>query len=151
MNKIKKSKEIEFIKAIKNLDNKDHCIKLFDKIGKHIKVLSDDNEKCINDLKIHIQCFFQEALKLNTVSFLFGTGSSIPIGAESIVGIPPYIESQIEKKGLKKTHKRIIKCFKNNKNFENYFGELIKLKSIYERFYMNSDTRIVKLDRKSVV
>ena len=56
-----------------------------------------ENEKIDKDKKSKIKLFFKKYLLLDNVNFLFGTGSSIHLGAESIQGIPKQISEKIEK------------------------------------------------------
>ena len=55
------------------------------------------NEKIDKDKKSKIKLFLKKYLLLDNVNFLFGTGSSIHLGAESIQGIPKQISEKIEK------------------------------------------------------
>ena len=56
-----------------------------------------ENEKIDKDKKSKIKLFFKKYLLLDNVNFLFGTGSSIHLGAESIQEIPKQISEKIEK------------------------------------------------------
>ena len=56
-----------------------------------------ENEKIDKDKKSKIKLFLKKYLLLDNVNFLFGTGSSIHLGAESIQGIPKQISEKIEK------------------------------------------------------
>ena len=142
----------EFISAYKDSDEEKHLLKLFDKTGEEIIEPTDnDDNKWFDELKLRIKCFFQEALKLDTVSFLFGTGSSMPLGAESICKIPAVICSIIKKKGLENIHKRIKSCHKeaNNEdmNLEEYLGNLVRLKNVINKF--GSTKGIIKFHEDS--
>jgi len=116
---------------------------LFDKKGHEIIEITEDNtEKAFKDLKLYISCFFQEALKLNTVSFLFGTGSSKPLGADAIYEIPSSICSKIRDEKLQNFCAELIKsygktCDKKSGckvNLEKFLGDLIRLKVTAESF-----------------
>lgn len=125
----------EFAESYKNNTNEKHFIKLFDKQGKQIiEPGYDEEDKYLDDLKLQINCFFQEALKLNTVSFLFGTGSSIPLGAVSISKIPEEIISAIKKEKLEETHRRFYDCYKDTVGLEKYLGDLIRLSAVFKIF-----------------
>jgi len=158
--------EDEFIEAYKKDEEKEHFIKLFDKKGSEILKPEKENNVWIRDLKLHINCFFREALKLNTISFLFGTGSSIPLGAESIASIPESIISCIEKAKLKETHDALLLSYntrgnsksiptaestseteKNNQivDLETYLSDLFRLLNVYRRYSTNKvGTQIFK-------
>ena len=56
-----------------------------------------ETEKIDKDKKSKIKLFLKKYLLLDNVNFLFGTGSSIHLGAESIQGIPKQISEKIEK------------------------------------------------------
>ena len=56
-----------------------------------------ENEKLDKDKKSKIKLFLKKYLLLDNVNFLFGTGSSIHLGAESIQEIPKQISDKIEK------------------------------------------------------
>lgn len=145
----------KFIESYKNLDFKSdakvnskeipHFLKLFNKRGQEIEaIVEEDDNKTFDNLKLHINCFFQEALKLNTVSFLFGTGSSIPLGAGSIYNMPPTICERIKKeKTLQKICEKLVNCYKSKScdkksgcgvNLEKFLGDLIRLENIIENF-----------------
>jgi len=132
-----KTYENEFVEAYKKDSFEDHFIKLFDKKGKEILNPEGNNDKWMGDIKLHINCFLQEALKLNTVSFLFGTGSSIPLGTESIVGVPQSIISCIETAGLKETHEQLVSLYNNQVNLETYLSDLFKFSNVYKKYSSN--------------
>lgn len=56
-----------------------------------------ENKKIDNKDKSKIKLFLKKYLLLDNVNFLFGTGSSIHLGAESIQEIPKQISEKIEK------------------------------------------------------
>lgn len=56
-----------------------------------------ENKKIDNKDKSKIKLFLKKYLLLDNVNFLFGTGSSIHLGAESIQEIPKQISKKIEK------------------------------------------------------
>lgn len=56
-----------------------------------------ENKKIDNKDKSKIKIFLKKYLLLDNVNFLFGTGSSIHLGAESIQEIPKQISEKIEK------------------------------------------------------
>jgi len=138
--------EKEFIKALQSPDIEKHFLKLFDKVGQEIVQFSGDDEKSLEELKelkLRITCFFQEALKLDTVSFLFGTGSSRPLGAESIYEIPLSICKKIQENKAKDICEKLVSCISDNKcdseagckiNLEKFLGDLIRLKNVEECF-----------------
>ena len=56
-----------------------------------------ENKRIDNKDKSKIKLFLKKYLLLDNVNFLFGTGSSIHLGAESIQEIPKQISEKIEK------------------------------------------------------
>ena len=71
-----------------------------------------ENKKIDNKDKGKIKLFLKKYLLLDNVNFLFGTGSSIHLGAESIQEIP----------------KQIIKKIQENKDIKELFENLKKKK-----------------------
>jgi len=135
----------EFIAECKEPKTNEHFLKLFDKKAQEIVEITEDEDsaKLLKDLKLYISCFFQEALKLNTVSFLFGTGSSKPLGADSIYEIPSSICAKIQDEKLGDLCGGLIKSYKDKAcdkksgckvNLEKFLGDLLRLKATAETF-----------------
>ncbi|HOT72893.1 MAG TPA: SIR2 family protein [Anaerohalosphaeraceae bacterium] len=135
--------EKDFINTLKSSDGQNkHFLKLFDKTGQefvHFTGVGEEDKKSLEELKLRITCFFQEALKLDTVSFLFGTGSSKPLGAESINEIPSSICQKIQQGGVKNACKMVVDSISDNKcdtnagckiNLEKLLGDLIRLNNV---------------------
>lgn len=59
--------------------------------------IKSEKESISKENKSKIKLFFKKYLLLDNVNFLFGTGSSIHLGAESIQEIPKQISDKIEK------------------------------------------------------
>jgi hypothetical protein len=116
--------------TLENGLDKGNFIKLFDKVGCQILKPGDD-ERWLNDLRLHVNCYFQEALRLDTVSFLFGTGSSIPLGARSISRVPEEAVRRIEDAKLTAIHNALYAaCNKapgGAAGLEAYLGSLLTL------------------------
>jgi len=130
----------EFMKSYKDSCFDNHILKLFDKTGKEI-IEHDEDGKWLEDLLLRLKCFFQEILKLDTISFLFGTGSSIPLGSVSIYKIPEEITNEIQDKGLKDIHEQLF-SISGDISLEEYLGNLIKFRTVANKF--NS---IIKFDK----
>ncbi len=130
-----KDEFIQCYKKDKTTSDDEHFVKLFNKTGKEI-VAPNNDEKWLNDFKLFVASFFQEALKLDTVSFLFGTGSSVPLGAQPILKIPEPLLKQISDDGLKETHEKVFACYSDSVNlsFETYLGDLVRLENTYRQF-----------------
>jgi len=133
----------EFICAYKDSNIEKHFIKLFDKIGTDIITEDDNEEQLLNNLELRINSFFQEILKLNTVSFLFGTGASIPLGAVSIYKIPQSICLKIQENDLSDICKTLVNSYSDKEcnkkagceiNLEKFLGDLIRLNDIVNNF-----------------
>lgn len=103
-------------------------IKLFDKVGQDI-LKPEEGDRWLSDLRLQVNCFFQEALRLDTVSFLFGTGASIPLGAKSIRTVPEEALKKLAQKGLKPLHDTLHATCKVKlgvePNLEEYLGDLL--------------------------
>ena len=69
------------------------------------------NEKLDKDKKSKIKLFLKKYLLLDNVNFLFGTGSSIHLGAESIQAIPKQVSEKIEKNDDVKNLFKKLKVF----------------------------------------
>ena len=132
-----------FIQSIKDNQNDEHFLKLFDKTGQDVLKLEGDNDEWLRELKLRISCFFQEALKLNTVSFLFGTGTSMPLGSERIYEMPKSICEDIKNKKLDKVCSKLVSCYKNRKcdknagckiNLERFLGDIVHLSRTQKLF-----------------
>ncbi|MCL5772680.1 MAG: SIR2 family protein [Actinobacteria bacterium] len=141
----------EFLSAYKDSQNEKHFIKLFDKIGKDNVKFEENDQKLLNEIKLRISCFFQEILKLNTVSFLFGTGSSKPLGAKSIFEIPKSICLKIQENNLANVCGSLVNCYNSFKcdkkagckiNLEKFLGGLIRLEKTITDF-----DRAIKFDK----
>jgi len=155
VNKHKKVIE-EFICAYKDSNIEKHFIKLFDKIGTDVIRPEEDNEeKLLSDLGLRVRSFFQEVLKLNTVSFLFGTGASIPLGAVSIYKIPKSICLKIQENNLEEICKTLVSCCSDKKcdkkagceiNLEKFLGDLIRLDNILNTFSEYFDFKKLPLE-----
>ena len=75
-----------------------------------------ENEKIDKDKKSKIKLFFKKYLLLDNVNFLFGTGSSIHLGAESIQEIPKQISEKIEKNDdVNNLFKKLKEKYENRK------------------------------------
>jgi hypothetical protein len=111
-----------------NGSEKGNFIKLFDKVGCEI-LQPGDSDNWLNDLRLHVNCYFQEALRLDTVSFLFGTGSSIPLGAKSIFQVPEEAVQRIKDAKLTPVHEALYaacsKAHGGKANLEAYLGSLL--------------------------
>ena len=76
-----------------NIENNKVFIGNSDKLTEWLKTDDDDQEKAIERIKLLIKNY----LELDNVSFLFGSGSSIHLGAVSIRNFPAEIERFIKK------------------------------------------------------
>jgi len=143
----------EFIESYKKSDNEKHFIKLFDKQGiQLVEPSSEDDDKFFDDLKLQINCFFQEALKLSTVSFLLGTGSSIPLGAVPIYQMPEAIIASIKKEKLEDAHDKLYSCYAETVGLEKYLGDLLRLSSVLKIFMpAEKNQDILPADIKSLI
>ena len=75
-----------------------------------------ENEKIDKDKKSKIKLFLKKYLLLDNVNFLFGTGSSIHLGAESIQEIPKQISEKIEKNDdVNNLFKKLKEKYENRK------------------------------------
>lgn len=63
------------------------------------KCIENKTDESMQKFKDRIRIELKNYLELNNISFLFGTGSSILLGAVSIRDIPNSIESGVETKG----------------------------------------------------
>ena len=74
------------------------------------------NEKLDKDKKSKIKLFLKKYLLLDNVNFLFGTGSSIHLGAESIQAIPKQVSEKIEKNDdVKNLFKKLKEKYEDRK------------------------------------
>lgn len=74
------------------------------------------NEKLDKDKKSKIKLFLKKYLLLDNVNFLFGTGSSIHLGAESIQEIPKQVSEKIEKNDdVKNLFKKLKEKYEDRK------------------------------------
>lgn len=75
-----------------------------------------ENKKIDNKDKSKIKLFLKKYLLLDNVNFLFGTGSSIHLGAESIQEIPKQISEKIEKNDdVNNLFKKLKEKYENRK------------------------------------
>lgn len=75
-----------------------------------------ENKKIDNKDKSKIKLFLKKYLLLDNVNFLFGTGSSIHLGAESIQVIPKQVSEKIEKNDdVKNLFKKLKEKYEDRK------------------------------------
>jgi hypothetical protein len=91
------------------------------------KCIENKTDESMQKFKDRIRIELKNYLELNNISFLFGTGSSILLGAVSIRDIPNSIESGVETKGevLYKLFLSLVKEYQKNeteKDCENGWG-----------------------------
>ena len=153
-----------YIKDIKIMFVKDNNIYIggtnvlpnWGKVADDSKLLSKEQQKEVRSNVIErIQEMFRDYLELDNVSFLFGTGSSIHLGAASIQNIP----SSVEKDVLGDIDKNVpgdFKAYVQNiqKNLTNGLGkdevkDVNGWKYAFDgEYYRNCDVKINKEDGK---
>ena len=75
-----------------------------------------ENKRIDNKDKSKIKLFLKKYLLLDNVNFLFGTGSSIHLGAESIQAIPKQVSEKIEKNDdVKNLFKKLKEKYEDRK------------------------------------
>lgn len=85
-------------------------------------------EKQQDNAKKHqiFHAFFRELFKLNNVSFLFGTGPSIPLGAKSMGEMYDSAVAKLDA-STKKVIEAVMEKYGNKNDFENFLGLLYQL------------------------
>lgn len=110
-----------------------------------------DAEKLFEEINLRLQNY----LKMNNVSFLFGTGSSMPLGAKSIASIPLNIEKNLLQKvnekrkmvqifyfaiGMLSKDKELMQNAKDEAKFEDYTKQ--RRKQIEKLLVTDSEDKI---------